>query len=220
MDAVLSDWRTAEVTPRIQAALELLERMTLRPLEVDDRLIAQIKSELDDTAIQDTVAIGFHFNWFNRFSDAFDFDIPTPAQRARLARLMNSAAKLFRHGDSGGEPTTARDARIRPTALDKGLENLLSTSGVTSSTLRKQVAHFAAELWRNKNAATLAAEELPLELRDYTRKLALHAYRIMDDEVEALRHAGYGEEAIFELTIVGSYSASLVGVEQTYAAMQ
>ena len=42
---------------------------------------------------------------------------------------------------------------------------------------------------------------------------------ITDADVEDLRQAGYPDDAIFELTIIGSTGAALVGLEQIYAAL-
>jgi alkylhydroperoxidase family enzyme len=40
-----------------------------------------------------------------------------------------------------------------------------------------------------------------------------HAYRVVDADVEALRDAGWSEEAIFELTIAAALGAGLRRLE-------
>ena len=44
-------------------------------------------------------------------------------------------------------------------------------------------------------------------------------YRITDEDVDKLRDAGYTDEMIYELTMVGSIAAALIGLEKLYAAL-
>ena len=42
---------------------------------------------------------------------------------------------------------------------------------------------------------------IPPELEPYARKVARHAYRATEADLEALRGAGYDDDAIFEITV-------------------
>jgi len=53
------------------------------------------------------------------------------------------------------------------------------------------------------------APELPPEWVKYVDKVALHAYKVTDEDVQALRSAGHSEDAIFEVTVAAAVGASL-----------
>ena len=57
-------------------------------------------------------------------------------------------------------------------------------------------------------------DELPNDLRAYVRKVAEHAYRITDEDVEALQRAGYTEDAIFEITAAAALGAAIMRLER------
>ena len=63
------------------------------------------------------------------------------------------------------------------------------------------------------------ASPVPAELQTYLKKLSLHAYRIVDEDIEALQSAGYSDEMIYEITIVGATGAALVGLEKLFQAL-
>ena|SRR2546423_4157039 len=51
--------------------------------------------------------------------------------------------------------------------------------------------------------------EVPEALRGYLDKVARHAYKVTDDDVAALRVAGYSEDQIFEATVGCALGACL-----------
>jgi hypothetical protein len=57
--------------------------------------------------------------------------------------------------------------------------------------------------------ALAAGREIPDELKPYAEKVARHAYRITDRDIEALREAGYDDDAIFEVTVAVALGAGL-----------
>lgn len=57
-------------------------------------------------------------------------------------------------------------------------------------------------------------EELAPELRDYVDKVARHAYRVTDEDVAALKRAGYSEDAIFEVTAAAALGAAILRLER------
>jgi alkylhydroperoxidase family enzyme len=52
-------------------------------------------------------------------------------------------------------------------------------------------------------------EDVPEPLRGYVRKVARHAYKVTDEEVAALKEAGYSEDQIFEITISAAVGAAV-----------
>ena len=61
---------------------------------------------------------------------------------------------------------------------------------------------------------------LPEVLETYVDKIALHAYRVADADVNALRDAGYSEDVIFELTVSAALSAGIARLESGMAALK
>ena len=49
--------------------------------------------------------------------------------------------------------------------------------------------------------AAAEGADVPDALRPYLDKVTRHAYKVMDEDVEALKDAGYSEDQIFEATI-------------------
>ena len=57
-------------------------------------------------------------------------------------------------------------------------------------------------------------DDLPPALRPYVEKVARHAYKVTDEDVEALKAAGYSEDAIFEVTASAALGAALTRLER------
>ncbi len=86
-------------------------------------------------------------------------------------------------------------------------ETVLTGPGVTDAALRRSVEARASAL-----DALSSEDSVPAELQSYLDKVARHAYKVTDNDVEALKQLGYSEDAIFELTVsaaVGAASARL-----------
>lgn len=192
--------------------------MTRRPLEVDGELLAGLRAAgLGDEAIREAANVGFHFNFINRVADAFDFPLPSPEQKRRQARMLDRAARLFkgRRAETPWE-RSADDGVFRPTEVERGRQRMLRSPGETSGELRRAVDAFVARQW---GVTRDGAGELPAELAPYCKKLSLHAYKIVDEDVDALRAAGYSKDAIYEVTVVGAIGAALIGLEQLFETM-
>lgn len=67
----LHDFRNRpDFTPAEKAALELAERVTRDPHEVDDQFWAELRRHYDEGQIIELLAAIGLFNYFNRFNDA------------------------------------------------------------------------------------------------------------------------------------------------------
>jgi hypothetical protein len=95
---------------------------------------------------------------------------------------------------------------------------VLKGPGETESALRQAVAARSAELAGQPGAP--AGVEIPAGLRQLVDKTALHAYRITDEEIAALRRAGYSQDAIFEIAISAAVGGGLVRLERGLAALE
>ncbi|HMC54089.1 MAG TPA: hypothetical protein VKH19_02865 [Gemmatimonadaceae bacterium] len=56
--------------------------------------------------------------------------------------------------------------------------------------------------------------QVPEALRAYADKVALHAYRVTDADVEQLARAGYSEDQIFEVTAAAALGAAVRRLER------
>jgi alkylhydroperoxidase family enzyme len=62
--------------------------------------------------------------------------------------------------------------------------------------------------------------EVPQALTTLVDRIAQHAYRVTDDDVVAVRQAGYSEQAIFEITASAALGAGLARLERGLAALR
>ncbi len=71
----LAEFRTrSDFSAGEKAALELAERETLRPHEVDDAFWAELRSRYDEGEIIELAAAIGLFNYFNRFNDVLKME--------------------------------------------------------------------------------------------------------------------------------------------------
>lgn len=81
VQAILSDWRTAEVDEKLRATLGFLQKLALCPAEVSTADIDIVRAAgVSDQAIEDAIYVCFVFSVLARLADAFDFDLTTPAR--------------------------------------------------------------------------------------------------------------------------------------------
>jgi len=76
--------------------------------------------------------------------------------------------------------------------------------------LRQAVEDYASGLWSGAGEAP----EIPADLVDYVRKVALSAYEMTDEDFQRLKETGYSEDAIFEITLCASMGAGLARLER------
>ena len=191
--------------------------MTLQPADIDEKFVEGLREDgLDDLAIREAANVGFHYNLINRVANAFDFPVPRGIQTKRLATMLNVTGKLLKGSRSDEIWVRGEDGHVRPTEVEIGRTHLLSADGLTEPALRRSVEAFVTAQWGQDRPDTLP---VPADLESYLCKLALHAYRITDTDIEVLRNAGYSDEMLYEITVVGSFGAALVGLERLFDPM-
>jgi len=95
--AVLSDFRTAPISPQMKATLAFLEKLTLHPETVtDDDAQAVQAAGVRAKALARAIYICATMNVVNRSSQALDFEVPSDQTLARRATL--SVDRLRREG--------------------------------------------------------------------------------------------------------------------------
>jgi alkylhydroperoxidase family enzyme len=108
-----------------------------------------------------------------------------------------------------------RSSSSQPALLDRLSAAVFTGPGSTATSLRQAVKRFV-------EARTLggAAEPPgPASLAPFLEKLALHAFRLTDEDVAALRADRLDEDALFELTVAGATAAGLLRLERGLAAI-
>jgi alkylhydroperoxidase family enzyme len=78
---------------------------------------------------------------------------------------------------------------------------VLDGRGVTASQMRWAAFH-------------RRIDELPAELRNYVQTVATNAWRVTDEDVNALKRAGHSEDAIFEVTAAAALGAAIMRMER------
>jgi alkylhydroperoxidase family enzyme len=97
------------------------------------------------------------------------------------------------------------------------VEAVLTSAGDTDPDTRRAVEGRAAALGGRPVGAM---GKLPAALDAYVDKVARHAYKVTDDDIAALRQAGYSLDAIFEITLSAALGAGLSRLERGLAVMK
>lgn len=89
VQAVLKDYRTADIDEGLRAVLALLEKLSLHPSEVTgDELKAPESLGVSRQAILDAVHVCILFNIIVRIADALNFEVPTDGSFKKMAKTL------------------------------------------------------------------------------------------------------------------------------------
>ena len=88
-EAIVADWRTAPVRPELAATLVFLEKLTLRPdeLEPTDAEAARAAG-VSVGALRDAATVCALFSMIVRLADSLGWDVPSPERLAARAPAM------------------------------------------------------------------------------------------------------------------------------------
>lgn len=111
-------------------------------------------------------------------------------------------------------------SRVVPERYRADIERLLATvlegRGDAAQGLRLAAMQRASQLLSGASAPLV---QLPGALAPYIDKVALHAYRTDDGDVQTLVEAGYSEDAVFEVTVSAALGAGLTCLERGLTAL-
>jgi alkylhydroperoxidase family enzyme len=107
-------------------------------------------------------------------------------------------------GEAKVVPVPANPADPHAANVQRVVDAVLAGPGTLDSDIRRAAAE---------------GGDVPEALRDYLDKVARHAYKVTDEDVEALRAAGYSEDQIFEATVSCALGASLRRLEAGLSAI-
>jgi uncharacterized peroxidase-related enzyme len=89
VQAVLDDWRSAPVEPRLRAALAFVEKLTLDPAALTAADVQPMRDQgLSDAAIEDAIHACVLFNVYDRLADSLQFHIPDEHGFAMSAKML------------------------------------------------------------------------------------------------------------------------------------
>ena len=93
----------------------------------------------------------------------------------------------------------------------------LRSHGDAGTDLRSHVEERAAQL---SGRPSDNVEVLPPPLGNFVKKVARHAYKVTDGDIEELKRAGYSEDAIFELVVCSAVGAGAARFEAAMRALR
>lgn len=95
-------------------------------------------------------------------------------------------------------------------------ESVLGARGESDPAVRQRIEAYAAGHAASGDASAVS---VPDALRAYVDTVARCAYRVTDEDVQALKRAGYSEAAIFEITVTAAVGAGMHRLERGLAAL-
>jgi hypothetical protein len=109
----------------------------------------------------------------------------------------------------------------RYAALTKRLVDcVLAAPGHTASELRRAILARAARLGGRRDPADQPRDGVPAPLAGYVDKVALHAYKVTDQDLTALQQAGNSDDVVFEVTVSAALGAALGRLERGLSALR
>jgi alkylhydroperoxidase family enzyme len=94
--AVTDDWRTAALRPELRAVLGFLEKLTLRPDDVEPADADEVRAAgVSDDALRDAITVCALFSMIVRLADSFDWEVPSPERSAARSPAMLSGGYSF-----------------------------------------------------------------------------------------------------------------------------
>jgi alkylhydroperoxidase family enzyme len=100
--------------------------------------------------------------------------------------------------------------------MERVTQAIRETPGDLEPGLRRAAEAYAAGVLVSVVPAAALRDELVL----YVEKVAKHAYKVVDADIERLRKAGYSEDAIFELTLATALGAARARLDRGLAALR
>lgn len=105
----------------------------------------------------------------------------------------------------------------RTQATQALVDAVLAGPGTTQPALRQAIQAQASTLGGH---AVETHAEVPSAVVPYINKIARYAYKVTDEDVEALQQAGYSEDALYEITISAALGAGLARLYTGLAALE
>jgi alkylhydroperoxidase family enzyme len=89
MKQILRDYRTATISEKLRAMLELLETFTLRPAELSPEMVRVVMhAGVSKDAIRDAFYVAFLFNTYDRLADTLGWELPEQAYYVKAGQQL------------------------------------------------------------------------------------------------------------------------------------
>jgi alkylhydroperoxidase family enzyme len=101
------------------------------------------------------------------------------------------------------------------------IDSVLGTPGHTATELRRAV--FARARPSSPLSGTergTVGQDIPPDLAGYVDKVALHAYKVTDEDLAALKRAGNSDDLLFEVTVSAALGAAVGRLERGLSALR
>lgn len=105
----------------------------------------------------------------------------------------------------------------RARATQAMIDAVLTSAGTTEPALRQAIQTQASTLGGHSSDVPV---EIPTELASYVAKVARYAYKVTDEDVEALLQTGYSEDALYEITVSAALGAGIMRLSCGLAALE
>ena len=103
--------------------------------------------------------------------------------------------------------------------VERLVESVLVGPGRAASELRRGALARAARLG-GRDPADQSRDGVPAPLADYVDKVALHAYKVTDEDLVALKRAGNSDDVLFEVTVSAALGAAVGRLERGLGALR
>ena len=91
IQAVLADWRKAEIAGRLRAALAFLEKLTLSPDAIGTEDVKAARAAgVSDAALRQVIYLCFIFSTMDRLADTLGFHLPEAKTLKRYAVIATT----------------------------------------------------------------------------------------------------------------------------------
>jgi alkylhydroperoxidase family enzyme len=93
---VVTDWRSAPLRPELAATLVFLEKLTLRPDELDHSDVAAARTAgVSNEALRDASTVCALFSMIVRLADSLGWEVPSPESlHARAPAMLEGGYRL------------------------------------------------------------------------------------------------------------------------------
>lgn len=203
VQAALDNFQGADIPPGLKTVLMFLEKMTLRPgeLEVGDAR-AVLDGGVSAAELEDAMAVATLFGITVRCADAFNFALLNAAESEKASKRILAQGYAFGKAKTPPHP----DHRALAESLRR---RVLEGPGVTDASLRQSVARRAA-------GGPAIAE--PFD--QLVRQIGEAAYRVTDDQVKGLVTSVKSEKAAFEIIVSAAVGTGLARWDKGMAVLK
>lgn len=212
--SVLGNWRSADVSKKLQVTLGFLEKLTLTPDGIGHDDVAELRGEgVSERAAIDAIYVCVGFNIINRIADALGFNVPPSRAFVFGAKFL----RLFGYRMLSGSFSVIKSSGL---AAHAG-ESVLPTSNLLAGDpYRDMVEHLKESVLNGPgmlpSVTRIAASsdgQLPELMKPYVQKVMRGHYDGIERDMAALRQARYSDDEIFEATVSAALGAGLRRLE-------